>query len=140
MGAALTLLPLSGIAAGDSKAAIIDRVSAAMAALSSGDRATFVASYTDAPSILDDVAPYGWHNAGSWFDKVRPLFRTLTMTAGPPLEVLVDGHSAFIAVSITVDGETAKGKPFKARGYWTGTLVLMSGSWRVANAALTITE
>jgi hypothetical protein len=140
ISAVLTLLPIAGIAAGDSKAAVIDRVSMAMAAFSSGKRTTFVASYTDAPSILDDVAPYGWHNAGAWFDRVRPLFRNLTMRAGTPLEVLVDRDSAFIAVPMTIDGETAKGKALKGRGYWTGTLVLTSGVWRVANAAITITE
>jgi len=138
--AAVFVLPMSGIAGGDSKKAVVDRVFGEMAAFSTADRAAFVASYVEDPTILDDVAPFAWSDAGRWYDAVRPLFRDVTMTPGPPGETLVDGRHAFVTVPFSINGHGAKGEAFKASGYWTGALVQVTNSWRIANAAITITK
>ena len=140
LAAAVLTSPIASIA-GDSEKAVADCVSHEMAAFSSNDREAFVSTYTDAPTIVDDVKPFAWSNAGGWFDAVRPRFRQVTMTPSAPLEVLIDGNHAFIAVPFTIVGVSGKGAHFKAGGYWTGALVLTGGhSWRIASAAITLTE
>jgi hypothetical protein len=141
LATAILVLPISSMASDDPKKAVVECVSSEMSAFSGNDRATFVDTYVDSPSILDDVAPFTWSNAGSWFDTVRPLFREVTMKPGKPLEVLIDSNRAFIALPFTIIGEGAGGKPFKGSGYWSGELVSIAGSsWRIASAAITLTE
>jgi hypothetical protein len=139
-GAAIVLSTVSVSAASDPKTEVVACVSGEMAAFSNADRAAFVASYVDVPSILDDVAPYAWNDAGGWFDAVRPLFQIVTMTPGAPTEVLVDGRHAFVLLPFKIEGNGVKGKHFQASGYWSGALVQSNGPWRIASAAITLTQ
>lgn len=140
IAAAFLAFPYAVLAGGDAETPVVYQVSAEMAAFSSANRAAFVASYIDTPTILDDVAPFVWSNAGRWYDTVRPLFADVAMTPGSPLEVLVKGNRAFVAIPFTINGHGSKGKAFRASGYWTGALVQVEGGWRIANAAITISK
>jgi hypothetical protein len=114
-------------------------ISASIAAINSGNMTGMKAQFTNAPTIVDEFAPFLWSGVAaqdryaSDFANVVTAFKmnNITMKLGTPLFNYVHGDRAYVVVPITVTA-MLKGKPYSESGINSYVLTRSGGTWRIS--------
>jgi ketosteroid isomerase-like protein len=133
---------LGGGAAMVEKHAIVLAVTDMVDAVNRGDFASAIAAFSDAPAIVEDVAPFRWKGAGSvsaWLSAMganaaRLDVQAVVMELGQPTRIELDGEAAYALFPGRL--KLAKdGGDLVADGTLTFTLERAGGRWLVDTLA-----
>lgn len=143
----LVAAPLHAQAGGDA-AAVSGVVGAFASTIAKGDMAGFQALYVDAPTLLDEFAPFSWSGKGAiagWLTDYGAWSKAHGITAskitlGAPEALNIAGDRAYVTVASTIVNTGADGKSSTDLGQFAFLLTKAGGTWKIAGWAYTRTS
>ena len=126
--------------------AITSVISAVGESLNALDVPRFTALHTDAPTILDEFAPFAWSGKDAvkgWLGDFGAWAKGAGVTGthiafGAPEALNVAGDRAYATAPVTIIA-TTKGGSIVTLGQFAFLMVKQSGSWKIAGWAYTRT-
>lgn len=122
----------------EGKNAVITAIRELVNAVNGGDFDTAVAAFTDAPVIIEDIAPYIWRGKdapSAWLSAMganaaRLNVQSVSMTLDQPTRVDVAEEAAYAVVPGQLE-LTAEKANLVAKGMLTFTLQSTGGRWLI---------
>lgn len=136
-----------GHAEGGDAAAVAGVVTAFSDTINKGDIAGFGGLYTEAPTLLDEFAPFAWSGKGAiaaWLGDFSAWGKANGVTGtrlalGAPEALNLAGDRAYVTVPSTITFTTADGKVTPTLGQFAFLMTRTGSGWKIAGWAYTRT-